>query len=108
MNTLIDVLIAVGDLVVLPLMIVAITLCFLKGHRRAGRVGVSVLGIGVVSALPLFRILRGHEAEGWLLVPYLVGFAILVMLGREALKPAIDGSWWARRHSGQQATPAAR
>lgn len=108
MNTLIDALIVVGDLVVLPAMIAAVTLCFLKGRQRAGWVGVAVLGIGVASALPLFRFLRGHDAEGWLLVPYLVGFAVVVVLGCEALKPAIDASWWARRHSGRQTTPAAR
>ena len=108
MDTLIDVLIVSSDLVVLPLMIGTVTLCFLKGRRTAGWVGVAVLGISVVSVFPLFRVLREHDAEGWLLVPYLVGFAILVLLGREALQPAIDTSWWARRHPGQQANRNAR
>lgn len=102
-----DALIVLNDLVVLPLMVGAVALCFLKGRRRVGWIGIAVLGVGSVVALPIFRALRDHDAEGWLMLPFLVGLGVLAVVGREALRPPLSDSWWARRHSGTHSGPLA-
>ena len=105
MNDMIESVVAIGDLIVVPLTVVAIVLCFRKGRTTAGWIGVAALAVGAVSSFPLFRFLRERDAEGWLLAPLLIGIAVLVFLGREARKPALPGSRADRRRSAS--SPAA-
>ncbi len=94
----------INNLLVFPLTIAAVVVCFLKGRTRAGWIGVAILLLGLVVAFPVFRVLRENDAEGWLVLPFLIGLAVLFFLGRLALQPGLPGSWWERRNVGQGTT----
>lgn len=91
----------INNLVVFPLTIAAVVVCFLKGRTRAGWIGVAILLLALVVSFPLFRVARENDAEGWLVIPFLIGLAVLVVFGRLAVQPALSGSWWERRNAGE-------
>ncbi len=100
MDLLVDVLIIAGELVVLPLMIAAIVIGFLKGHLGAAWAGVAFVLIAAAGWFPLFREARDRQGEAWLLVPMAIGVVALVLVGRAVLRPARPGSRWASRETG--------
>ena len=100
MGVLVDILIIASELVVLPLMIAAIVVGFLKGHVGAAWSGVAFVFIAAAAWFPLFREARDHQGELWLLVPLAIGVVALVMVGRAVLRPARPASRWASRDAG--------
>jgi hypothetical protein len=102
-DSLVDIAKVIDTIVVLPLMVVAITVCFQKGRRGTGWIGIAVLVLSFAGSFPLFRLLRDRDAEGWLVLVSLFGVIILLLIGRQVWKPALPGSRWARRH--ERTTP---
>jgi hypothetical protein len=99
MDTVVEVAAVIVDLVVIPLTLLGVIVCFLKGHRAAAWTGTVVLALGVLAGIPLFREARERDAEGWMLVPWGIGLIVAIVIGFQARKPAAEGSRWASRRA---------
>lgn len=91
-----EALVFLGDAIAVAFL-AAIPICFLKGRRNFGWLGVVAFLLGASVRFPLYQYLRGRDALDWFWVWWIIGSAFAIVVIGAALRPAKPNSWWSRR-----------